>query len=401
MPVFLIAVSCSVFFMAIFIFYGQKYAEDLERKHIHAMAPLYPDIVINAAAFQKIALDTPDLLPVYGASEEHKEIGPYQANQFFQNYPTGFAPFDDSKGGAQSLTEIQALASLGDSLKGKKIIISFTPKQFYWPTLDDKTYAGFFTNLHAYELIFNPTLSYSTKQSVAKRMQDYSKTLKGDKFLSFAINELTSDSMASKIMYWTMYPLGRLQADIMELQDHYQSVLYISKNQKSLNTDIRREARNIDWQNELANARDIAIKRGSSNPFGFSENYWRRKGHLDQQESVGSEDAKFLEKIRNSKESSDFVLLLQVLKELGAKPLLVGRPMNDKYFNYVGISNEAMDRYFGFVEKEAARFGFPLVDFKDYRGDSYFGVDPAPHTSQEGWVYVDKIYNDFYHGNTK
>lgn len=122
---------------------------------------------------------------------------------------------------------------------------------------------------------------------------------------------------------------------------------------------------------------------------GFSKKYQAKP------DAVG--DKQYIQDLKNSKEPADFALLLQILKELGAKPMLVGRPMNDKYYNSIGISNNALNNYYAEVETIAAHYKVPINDFKDFQNDIYFGIDPASHTSPEGWVYVDSVYNNFYH----
>lgn len=400
LPIFIIAALCAVFLLGIGIFFGQNYAKGLEQKYIHAIAPLYPDSVINGSAFEKIAFNNSDLLPVFGSSEEHREDGPFQASNFFSKYPTGFAPFDACKGYAQSITEAMALASVGNSLNGKKVVISFTPKQFMTPPLSEKLYSGFFTALHANELVFSPWLSYQTKQLAAKRMLDYPETLKNDPLLLFAMQQLAKDTTMSKVLYWIVFPLGRLQANIMELQDHYQSVMYVLQNKGTLENSLDTHVPDsINWQAELTSATINAQQQTAGDQYGFIPSARARVNKLFRAQPVGSADQQYVDDLNNHGEFEDFALMLQILKELGAKPILVGRPINDKFYNHIGISNDALNQYYVRLEALAAEYNVPLVDFKEFQNDIYFGVDPAPHTSQEGWVYVDQIYNKFYHEN--
>ena len=405
LPLSLIAAGCAILLIAVAIFSGQNYANNLEQKYIHAIAPLHPDSVINGSALEKVALKNPDLLPVYGASENLIEPGKFQASQFFQNYPTGFNTFVIAKGYEDSLTEALELGSVGKSLAGKKVVITFTPEQFTKPMISAKQYKYFFTGLHANEFIFSPYLKYSTKQMMAEHMQKYPATLQNDPLLSFAIGQLRQSTWLSKILYWMSYPLGRIQANIMELQDNYQSVSYILRNKQLLDNDQPRVVpANINWQVDLAAAHNQAVQEDGGNPFGFSAHGWRiiKKKHLYHKKTYGAGDKKYLESLKKSPEASIFSLELEVLKELGAKPLLVGRPLNDKYFNANGISNNALNEYYATVDSIAKKYDMPIVDFKNLQNDIYFGVDPAPHTSPEGWVYIDQIYNNFYHGkNTK
>jgi D-alanine transfer protein len=398
LPISIVAALCAVFLLGIIIFVGQNYAQGLEQKYIHAIAPLYPDSVINGSAFEKVAFSTPDLLPVFGSSEEHLQDSPFQANNFFRTYPTGFAPFDACKGYAQSITEALALASVGNSLNGKKVVISFTPKQFSAPPLSEKMYSGFFTALHANELIFSPFLTYQTKQLAAERMLEYPKTLQGDPLLLFATQQLASGTTMSKILYWASFPLGRLQADIMELQDHYQSVAYIFQNKAVLDSSSTQHVPEaINWQSELASATTIAQQQAAGDQYGFSPSVRERVARMFHAQPVGSADQEYLNNLNSSGEFENFGLLLQILKELGAKPILVGRPIKDNFYNHIGISDDALNQYYVRIEALAAQYDVPLFDFKQFQNDIYFGIDPTSHTSQEGWVHVDQIYDKFYH----
>ena len=218
--------------------------------------------------------------------------------------------------------------------------------------------------------------------------------------LAFAVNQLAKNTVVSRMMYCVAFPLGRLQAAILELQDQYQSVVYIQDNQQQLKHHNKSHIpAAIDWQAELATALNQAQQQSTNNQFGFNNHDWLKVRRGYKARPSGSTDDQYLQDLKTSGEAEDFALLLQILKELGAKPMLVGRPTNDKYYNSVGISNAAINKYYDEVESIAARYNMPIADFKDFQNDIYFGVDRAPHTSPEGWVHVDQLYDNFYHEN--
>ncbi len=105
--------------------------------------------------------------------------------------------------------------------------------------------------------------------------------------------------------------------------------------------------------------------------------------------------------MENSAEWTDLDIVLRILKDAGAQPLLLGRPMNADYYSAVGISESAQQQFYVKLHQVAQRYDVPVVDFQDHAQDKYFGVDPAPHTSREGWVYVDQAMDAFYHGVLK
>ena len=141
------------------------YARSLEQRYVNALAPLDLTQTINGIALQRAALYQSDLLPVYGSSEITMINTPYDAEKFFATYPTGFTVFQVANLGAASLTMAQDLAALGPDLRGKKIVISFSPATFTMSKLPTDYYAGNFSPLHAYEMIFNPYLAFRLRTS--------------------------------------------------------------------------------------------------------------------------------------------------------------------------------------------------------------------------------------------
>ena len=203
------------------------YPRSLEGRYVNALAPLDLTQTINGIALQRAALYQSDLLPVYGSSEITIIDTPYDAEKFFATYPTGFTVFQVANLGAASLTMAQDLAALGPDLHGKKIVISFSPTTFTMSELPQDYYAGNFSPLHAYEMIFSPYLSSALKIDAAKRMLDFPATLQNESFLDFAIIQLTSTSRANRILYDLSWPLGELQIMTMRLQDHAEVVSYL------------------------------------------------------------------------------------------------------------------------------------------------------------------------------
>ena len=123
---------------------GVLYAQSVESRYVQAMAPQFLRVNNVGNALQKVALRQPDWLLVYGSSEIVEEVRGYTAPEVFHDFPTGFAPFEIAQGGENSLILAQEVASLGPDLRGKKVVISFTPSMFFDPVLFTDTYAGLF-----------------------------------------------------------------------------------------------------------------------------------------------------------------------------------------------------------------------------------------------------------------
>ncbi len=397
----LISAGIAVLVLIGAVLIGDRLASSLENKYVHALAPQELAQTSTGSAIQQAAFRQADLLPVYGSSELLYGDTPYEDSIFFATYPTGFNVIDIAKGGVTSLTLAQSMAALGPELKGRKVVISFTPIMFEFPEVTEYAFAGNFSRLHALALAFSPRLSMTVKQDAAKRMLEYPITLSdlGDVLLSSALRNLAGGTAYNHILYALSWPLGQMDILIIRLQDHY-AVWDIIRKSTNIEQVVVHQNQTIDWNAEIAKAEAQQKANSTNNPYGIDNKYWIEDFQdVFKVSQPGSGDQQYMSKINGSKEWGDLAILLQVLKELGAQPLLMSRPINGTLYTAYGISAQARQTYYNKLQSLAGAYGMPLVDFHQYTDDRYFSFDEASHTSRKGWVIVDKALNDFYHGN--
>ena len=374
------------------------YARSLEGRYVNALAPLDLSQTINGIALQRAALHQPDLLPLYGSSEITMIDTSYDAEKFFATYPTGFTVFQVANLGAASLTMAQDLAALGPDLRGKKIVISFSPGDFTMSKLPPEYYAGNFSPLHAYQMIFSPSLSITLKIDAAKRMLDFPDTLQSDSFLHFAIIQMTRQSKANRLLYYLSWPLGELQIATMRLQDHAEVILYLWSH--PTNPNVRKIPQTINWSAAFSSALAEQKQHTMNNSFGIEDNrWWAYQNIVTKPVLAGSEDIKFINRVEQHPEWIDLNILLRVIQELGAQPLILSRPMNVHVWEAVGVSEQAQNIYYVKLTNIVNQYHMPLVDYQQYGTDIYFSMDQGAHTSRYGWVYVDQTLDEFFHGN--
>src|SRR5271157_733810 len=314
--------------------FGTVYAQSLEDKYVHVLAPLMLPQSNIGSALQQAGFQQPDLLMVYGSSEMLVEdisftlkygtsnitIGstPYGASQFFKNYPTGFNVYEIAKGGAYSLDIAQDLAAVGPELRGKKVVFSFTPSMFNEPEVTPVAYAADFSLLHANALIFDTQLSFETKQIAAQRMNDYADTLKSDSVLQFAVQQLTCRCWYGSYLYDLTVPLGQLDTGILRLQDHWEVMNYIWSH-PSLNSQVMRKPEQINWSREISQAVTSEKTYSNNNPYGIPNESWNAyfSKILAHRRRPGSADPSFVQRLNDSKEWADFDLVLRILEEMG------------------------------------------------------------------------------------
>ena len=352
--------------------------------------------VIQQAVFRQ-----PGLLPVFGSSEITATNTPNRALFFFDQHPTGFMVFDVARGGNNSLLIAQDLASLGPVIRGKKIVISFTPWLFsnqQKAGKDNNSYNGNFSLIHANGLVFSTDISMAVKRQTAKRMTEYPDTFEQNPVLRLALYQLIMDTPYNDFFYYTIMPLGQLNNSILRLQDHYASWRAIEDGQIKVKQN-KKPAGQINWNSEIAKAEAQQKLDTNSNRYGINNEIWekaRNSGGFALREP-GTQDQTFLTNLASIKEWEDFNILLEVMQELDVRPLILSRPINGVVYSAAGISPQVQTTYYEKLQKTVEPYKFPIVDFRDHTNDLYFSTDFLGHSSPKGWLYVDQTLDAFYH----
>src|SRR5215470_3372704 len=205
---------------------GRMLAIHLERKTVHWIAPKDFFIKNQGLAFERAAARRPDILLLYGSSELIDPI-PNRASDFFSNAPTGFQVCPVGKAGTTSLIILQKLGALGSELRGRKVAISLSASSFFAPAVRQDFYAGNFSLPAASGILFGNAIGFDLKAAIAKRMLRYPDTLGEDGLVELAAKRLASGRPVDRMVLMAIWPLGRLQNVMLELQDHFEALVYI------------------------------------------------------------------------------------------------------------------------------------------------------------------------------
>ena len=379
------------------------YANLFEQKYVHSVAALYHVELIKGSAIQRMALNQDDLLLVIGGSEIELLETEYQAYHFFDTYPTGFNVFDVANKGASALTMAQKLAALGGDLRGRKVVVSITPAivtMAPWGEVNTDHYNSNFSQLQAMELAFSPYVSMETKQLAAKRMLVFADSLQDKPLLKFTLEKLASESVIDHALYSLAVPLGNLQLAVIRMQDHYETWDFI-RHRSAEELKVTRKRQQVDWSALAAKAEIEQIKHTDSNPYAVDNLKWKQLEEMFAQPvAPGSKDSEFLDDLELAKEWEDLDLVLRVLRDMGAEPLILSRPMNVPLWERIGVSEQAQNAYYTKLHSVIDPYGIPLMDFKEHDNDPYFNMDLASHTSRKGWVYVDQALDEFFHSDS-
>jgi D-alanine transfer protein len=356
---------------------GKLLAVYLEERTIHSTAPRDFFIKNQGLAFERAAARAPDILLLYGSSELIDPI-PNRASDFFSREPTGFEVCPVGKAGTTSLIILQKLGALGSVLDGRKVAISLSPSSFLTPAVKPEFYAGNFSLAAASGTLFSNALDFKLKAEIAKRMLQFPDTLGKDGLLRLAAGCLASGCPLDRVILMAMWPLGKLQNIILDLQDHFEVLVYILSGGKPVR----------NWLRPSSSHRVHLHKATADNGQGAMTTESLNAIHP-------AKDAAFRARVATASEWTDLDLLFRTITELRARPLILSMPI-DAYVAR-GVSRSAHEAYYDRMREVARRYHFPLVEFEDHDADPTFLIARREHPTPKGWMYYNRALDNFFH----
>jgi D-alanine transfer protein len=364
---------------------GRALAVYLERKTLPEIAPKTFPLKTRGLVFQRAAAGAPGILPLYGSSELVKRAE-NKAGDFFRGAPTGFEVSPVGAGGITSIIILQKLAALGPNLEGRKIAISLSPSWFLRTTVNPELYDGNFSSRAASEIMFNGSLGLELKHDIASRMLQFPDSFTKNPLLDLAIKCFDSPRSLDRALFWCLWPLGKMQNLVFDLQDHFAALTHILQMAKP---KVLRHRRTLKPKSVVIHAGSVAIDAPQ-------ENRKHNPPALDDDMRRGG-DAAFLARMDAAMEWRDFELLLRTLTEIHARPLLFCIPMDGISYDEAGISRSARQKFYATLQALADRYNFPLIEFQEHDEDPTFLVAHKYHLSGTGWMAYNRALDDFFH----
>jgi D-alanine transfer protein len=352
---------------------GRLVAIQLERKTVHQIAPKDFFIKNQGLAFERAAAHRPDILLLYGGSELIDPI-PNRASDFFSNAPTGFQVCPVGKAGTTSLIILQKLGALGSDLRGRKVAISLSASSFFAPAVRQDFYAGNFSLPAASGILFGDAIDFDLKAAIARRMLRYPDTLAEDGLVELAAKRLASGRLVDRIVLMAIWPLGKLQNVMLDLQDHFEALVYMLSGGRPVPEWLRPAHSRKPHVRKWVNAED------------------------QQSESFDiirpARDSAFRARIASSTEWADLELLFRTLAEIKADPLILSMPF-DAYAAR-GVSYSTRELYYERMRELAEQYHFPLIEFEQRDADPRFLIAHREHPTPKGWMVYNRALDDFF-----
>src|SRR5215472_5904110 len=226
------AVVIALGLAATILFAAHRVLIHLEHATIASTAPEIFALKNQGLAFQRAAVHSPNVLPIYGSSELLRPPAPERGNVFFRTAPTGFQLSPIGGGGAPPLIMLQKIGALGSALHGKRLAFSLSPGWFCTPKPGTQGYRGNFSAMAATEMVFGTALDFGLKREIAARMLQFPETLEQRPFLEFALRRLASGQLLDRVVFYALWPVGKIQTALYELEDHGAALHHIKRQKK-------------------------------------------------------------------------------------------------------------------------------------------------------------------------
>src|SRR5437667_5364992 len=366
------------------LFGGQMVVIHLEHTTLPSTAPDLFLLKNQGLAFQRAAARAVNVLPIYGSSELLVPAVPEKGNIFFRTAPTGFQLSPVGGGGANPLIMLLKVGALGSDLRGKKLAISLSPNWFLTPKPSWNGYMGNFSLMAASEMAFGTALDFELKREVASRMIECPSTLEKSPLLEFALTRLASGRWLDRAIFCAVWPLGKAQTAVMELQDHFAAFNHIRRKIKAA---PQRQPRILDWP-------ELIAKVDAAKPSDWSKT--TRSSRPNAQITPGSRDVGFRYGVNGSQSSTDLELLLRTLARVHARPLLLSMPIAGEFYDHAGVSRSAREDYYTKLRALVQRYHFALVEFKAHDEDPAFLLRYQSHLTAKGWMFYNRALDDFF-----
>ena len=333
---------------------------------------------------QRKAFSNPHVLPMYGSSEMSFSDFPNRPDIAFAEAPSGFQVSPLGKGGSTSLIIAQKLAAVGPVMAGKKVVIMVSPSWFRRRGMIPEQYTGNFSELQASLVATSNALSYDLRHRFALRMLAQKQTLEKRKALSKTLWRLREPEAKGELQKWVK-SIGLRAHGVRLLVEDYSLTF-------------------ADWLDELSNAAPTPTYHATAKPGSLPCEKGESSDSLigvppkPSFPKTWPQDDYFAALMANASEWVDFEILLDTMKELKAKPLVIAMPMEGDEMERLGISFEARNTlYYERIQSLCTARGMAFDWLPEQEHNPEFLYKHKSHLSNTGWAYVNALLDRFYH----
>ena len=356
------------------------------------MEEKYSAASISAESFkerrQKVrALTDPNIrfIPFLGSSEWIRFDSMHPA-VLAEKYNRPYRPYFMGQAGAASLSQYFGLQQITSELENKQAVFVISPQWFTKEEHDAPTFQSFFNNDQLTAFLENQSGDLAAQYAATRLLKKNPRVPMKGIVEKLAKNEQLSDF--DQTMVNLSAEFNERQAALfgqfsihgrLKYKDHIEKYLSSLPEQFSYE-----ELENI--------ARKDAEENTTNNDLGMDNHFYTTQLKKDLKNLEGyQKNYNFLQ----STEYNDLQLVLDQFAKSKVNVLFVFQPVNQKWMNYTGLSEEMYQHSIEKIRYQLESQGFTnIADFSKNGGDPYFVKDTI-HIGWLGWLAFDKVVNPF------
>ena len=356
------------------------------------MEEKYSAASISAESFkersQKVrALTDPDMrfVPFFGSSEWMRFDSMHPA-VLAEKYDRSYRPYFMGQAGAATLSQYFGIQQITAELENKQAVFVISPQWFTKEDHDPTIFQTYFNNDQLTAFLENQSGDAASQYAANRLLKQnpgvsmksiVEKLAKGEKLSEFDQSMINISSQLNEkqsALFGQFSIRGRLR-----YKDNVEKYL------SSLPDQF--------FYEELENiARKDAEENTTNNDLGVENHFYNTKLKKDWKKWEGSQkNFNFLK----SPEYNDLQLVLDQFAKSKVNVLFVFQPVNKKWMDYTGLSEEMYQHTVEKIRYQLESQGFTnIADFSKNGGDPYFVKDTI-HIGWLGWLAFDKVVNPF------
>ena len=337
---------------------------------------------------QKVrALTDPNMrfIPFFGSSEWIR-FDSMHPGVLAEKYNRSYRPYFMGQAGAASLSQYFGMQQITSELENKQAVFVISPQWFTKEDQDSVTFQTYFNNDQLTAFLENQS-GDAASQYAANRLlkQNPRVPMKG------IVEKIAKDEQLSdfdQTMVNLSSEFNERQAALFgqfSIRGRLKYKDYIEKYLNSLPAQFSYE--------ELENiARKDAEANTTNNDLGMENHFYTTQLKKDLKNFEGyQKNYNFLK----SPEYNDLQLVLDQFAKSKVNVIFVFQPVNKKWMNYTGLSEEMYQHSVEKIRYQLESQGFTNIADFSKNGDEPYFVKDTIHIGWLGWLAFDKVVNPF------
>ena len=355
-------------------------------KAVHHSASSMSVNVLKGNALKNEAMADGHYLPFFGSSELSR-VNEFHPSVLAQKYKRGYEPYLLGAAGTQSLTHYFMMNSMEDELKNKKLVFVISPQWFIKEGVGDPMFSLFFSPLQMNQWLMNVDAKDENNQFLANRLRHFS-SIKKDTQLNAAVKKIGKGQELSSVDQ----KKASVRFRMLSKEDLLFSKIGVKSKKNKIDhaADHLPEHYNLEELDKLAY--EVGEKATNNNEFEVANGFYTKR-ILPVKGKMKNSQTKF--DYVASPEFSDFQLLLNEMAKNEMDVLFVIPPVNKKWADYTGLSQDMLDSFSKKINYQLTSQGFnQIADYTDKHSEPYFMEDTI-HIGWRGWLNLDQDLEKF------